>query len=950
MTRFFLLSLALLAACTQGLTAKNSPASNTMLTPVSSPSDTRHYGYITLPNRMKVLLISDPKADQAAAALSVNIGSVSNPDDRLGLAHFLEHMLFIGTKKYPQVGGYQKFIGTYGGNTNASTGNTITNFSFTIKPDHLAEALDRFSQFFIAPLFDPKYVEREKHAVDSEYHLKIKDDGRRLNAALNHALNPRSPYRRFSVGSLDTLADHPGDAVHEDLVRFYRTHYSANLMSLTVLGRQSLPQLRTMVEKTFSAVPDINATPYTPTSDQLRLTPPYVPAALSLRPLTNMRSLILLFPLPSFTQDFRNNSIAYIAALLNDASKGSFYATAKEKGWIEGFECSAQNFDPRQGQFEVDFNLTPKGLAHTRELLQMFYAYVAKIRAEGIVPWRYEEVSKLAALSFRYSIRINPFDYVTALADRLHDYPPKAILTAGQLFSHYDPQGIARYLKYLRPENALSILIAPNAPTDKVDANYHTPYQIRKVPQDELQALQHPPAYPNLKLPPKNPYIPTHLTLKPSPESNVTIPKALIHTDGFQLWYRQDMSFGVPRVGVKILLRSPLTSATPADADLLGLWRSLTLKTLEPVAQQAARAGLTLGVDITDAGMILTFFGYDDTVPSLFKTVLSTLAKPPVDAAAFATQKRRLAEKLENTQHARPFEQVLGAALRSLVEHGYAPRQLYDALKPLTLTDLQDYQKRFLQSLEVQMLTLGNLTAKESRTLATELKQTLLPHTRFVHVPRIGVRLPIAGKPRFVDYEVAHTDSALAAVTVDPATDTASWAKWRMLAYLYKGDFYTVLRTRQQLGYVVQAQFFPLHKHPGMISLIESPNTSSREVAARVDTFDADFGRILASKAHPHMFDAARIGVLSILRRKDSSLADRLDRYFSEVLQDHDTFDFNEQLARIVEKLTRHDLAVFYHKRMLQNPIRAYGYSNGTRLGDGNTTRAASPQKQHPAP
>ena len=66
---------------------------------IKSIEDKRDYKAFILDNGLKVLLISDPETDKSAAALDVNIGSMSDPREVQGLAHFLEHMLFNGTKK-----------------------------------------------------------------------------------------------------------------------------------------------------------------------------------------------------------------------------------------------------------------------------------------------------------------------------------------------------------------------------------------------------------------------------------------------------------------------------------------------------------------------------------------------------------------------------------------------------------------------------------------------------------------------------------------------------------------------------------------------------------------------------------------------------------------------------------------------------------------------------------
>ena len=62
---------------------------------VQSAQDDRHYKLIKLANELQALLISDPTTDKAAASLNVGVGHLSDPDDRPGLAHFCEHLLFL---------------------------------------------------------------------------------------------------------------------------------------------------------------------------------------------------------------------------------------------------------------------------------------------------------------------------------------------------------------------------------------------------------------------------------------------------------------------------------------------------------------------------------------------------------------------------------------------------------------------------------------------------------------------------------------------------------------------------------------------------------------------------------------------------------------------------------------------------------------------------------------
>ena len=93
------------------------------------------------------------EADKSAASLGVKCGTALDPVPLYGTAHFLEHMLFMGTSKYPDEAEYQQYISNNGGSTNAYTAFTETNYHFDISNEGFEGGIDRFSQFFISPAF-----------------------------------------------------------------------------------------------------------------------------------------------------------------------------------------------------------------------------------------------------------------------------------------------------------------------------------------------------------------------------------------------------------------------------------------------------------------------------------------------------------------------------------------------------------------------------------------------------------------------------------------------------------------------------------------------------------------------------------------------------------------------------------------------------------------------------
>ncbi len=123
-------------------------------TKVTAPTDTAVFRRFTLENGLRVLLVSDPKFNKSGASLVTNTGQIDDPADREGMAHFLEHMLFLGTEKYPDVADYGNFIKANGGYNNAYTTSDHTNYQFEVRHEAFADALDRFAQFFITVLHE----------------------------------------------------------------------------------------------------------------------------------------------------------------------------------------------------------------------------------------------------------------------------------------------------------------------------------------------------------------------------------------------------------------------------------------------------------------------------------------------------------------------------------------------------------------------------------------------------------------------------------------------------------------------------------------------------------------------------------------------------------------------------------------------------------------------------
>lgn len=163
----------------------------------------------------------------AAAAMIVGVGSLYDPPECQGMAHFLEHLLFMGSEKYPEENSYDAYMSKHGGHDNAYTENENTVYHFEIPQEQLAGALDLFAQFFVAPLLKESSVDRELKAIESEFMLSKNSDCPRSSQLMAYT-NGRSfeehPASKFGWGnwhSLKTLPEKNGIEPLKMLRKFY---------------------------------------------------------------------------------------------------------------------------------------------------------------------------------------------------------------------------------------------------------------------------------------------------------------------------------------------------------------------------------------------------------------------------------------------------------------------------------------------------------------------------------------------------------------------------------------------------------------------------------------------------------------------------------------------------------------------------------------------------------
>ena len=410
-------------------------------TVIIPPLDKREYVTYTMPNGLNVLLVSDPASTTAACAMNVHVGACSDPAEVRGLAHFCEHMLFLGTELYPDEDSFSKFLSANGGTNNAFTDSEKTVYYYEVDGSidkRFSESLLRFGSFFSGPLFTESATGRELNAIDSENSKNLQNDIFRLYQLEKSRVNSDHPFSKFFTGNKQTLLEdtkRQGINLRQELVNFYEKYYSANQMNLAVVAPQKISELKKYVSDGFGSIPNRNVV--APENAWAYSVPPFkegssvIPAEKSMVeivPIQELRQVTVTWPVVFASKEERdefrlNKPDNFVASLLGHEGVGSLLSYLKGRGWANSLGADTNANLSDLTTFEVTVELTNKGLAKIDEIVSSIFSYIQMMKDDPIPDYVFDENLQLDELQWRYTTKGKAGPYAESLAISMQAYP-----------------------------------------------------------------------------------------------------------------------------------------------------------------------------------------------------------------------------------------------------------------------------------------------------------------------------------------------------------------------------------------------------------------------------------------------------------------------------------------------------------------------------------------------
>jgi insulysin len=342
-------------------------------------SDKLNYKIITLKNKLRIFFVQTPDSNISSATMQVGVGNIDNPPDINGMAHYLEHMLFMGSDLYPGETLFQNQVTKSGGFTNAYTASDHTQYYFNAT-DNFLELLKIFSRFFIKPSFDLKYVEKEVSAVDSEHKKNISSDSwRSMNLSGKFFIDGINS--RFNTGTKETLL---GESVNSNpeklrkrLIDFYNSYYSSDRMVLFISHKILDDELINIIKQLFDEVP-LHKTLHTDDSAKIQILIDSF-ELIKIKTVNKVNYLHIKWLINEsdrFNNNICNTSYGVLSHILGHEGNGSLYQILVKRELITEIMVGIESTFKNNCVFAIQLKLSEKGFENINKIIYIIDAYI----------------------------------------------------------------------------------------------------------------------------------------------------------------------------------------------------------------------------------------------------------------------------------------------------------------------------------------------------------------------------------------------------------------------------------------------------------------------------------------------------------------------------------------------------------------------------------------------
>jgi insulysin len=863
--------------------------------------DLRNYTGGKLINNIKYVVISDDTLDRTYISVNIKAGSYNEPQGYDGLAHFLEHMLFMGSEKYPKESYFADIVAKFSGFQNAYTDSRETCYYLGCDNDGYDQIIDIFSRFFIDPLFLKDSIDREINAVNNEHLKNINDDNWILNQFIR---NISSNKNIFMTGNYETLNKKD---IREKMIEFYKKYYITQNISICIATNININKIINSLNNTFGIIiPDTNNQQNTGIIFKEK-------GSFYLKSIRDINKLVFIWEIPEQinSEQYKTHQFNILGNLLTVNIDNSLKFYLKNNGFINNFSYDVG----LEGYFMLYFDLTPNGINNINlieTLLNNYLELIYQMDFDKVVDY----YNKLNMINFNYLNKIDTLALCIHMSSNAHYYELNQVYIGSTIIKKTDDY-IDLYKKYINPQNQIKILIKRNYNTD---ALIKLPYYNSSYTKIKLENYGSDNKYNTLKvLELFNKYIDINPKIYPNLDK-YKIPRKINN-----YWYGGLSQFNEPIIYFTINITNDNYYKTPRNYLLTIISCSILNYLLSLKFFQAFSIGFSASFHSSSnlSSIIISGNGLSD------KKIFNIFIEEIID---FIKQIKNNIIISNNY-----IESIITAIHKSIQNNIFSnpvqynnyiidlltnPNQFSDDILLEEIKNVNSNMVReYIDNLFITQSYITNIFYGSLKKLKNTDQLNFIKNNDNIILPKIkpfwlcnAEICPINNNKLIID----HPDKNQKSSSIMFYYNIGQFIpKDILLLYmindLLSDKFFDELRTKKQLGYLVSMKSSNIMNNYALVQQIQSDKPIDN-IIEEIESFNKNiFSFIKESEISEY-----KIRIKNTLKIKDNNTAEVFNRYSSEIINRTYLFNRKEILLQQIKNITFNDLKNFI-ERIINN-------------------------------
>ena len=368
------------------------------------------------------------------------------------------------------------------------------------------------------------------------------------------------------------------------------------------------------------------------------------------------------------------------------------------------------------------------------------------------------------------------------------------------------------------------------------------------------------------------------------------------------LWYKLDDTFKTPKTIVCVIFRTPLVMANARNRCLSILFTLYAKDVLDEKFYDATLAGFSYTISVTINGIKLSVAGYSDKMALFLQKFINQLASLDVDEKRFDVVKAEHRRELENYKFSSPYSQASYRCVAMICEKFWSVEDQLTAIDSIEAQDAQATFGQYLKQSNPEILVHGNQSDADTLKLRSIIVDTIMPRPPDASLlgPVRTVKIP-KGCSIYAPPPIPNNNNAIDVYLQVNSMDRRDHVLTLLFVQIFNESFFTILRTKEQLGYLVRHTVSYMQGVPGLKFSIQSERTPIH-LDDRIETFIEEHAKsFLNGSMTLEDFERHKQALITELLKKNRKIAEEASVYWGEIetqLCDFERAKLNAELLR----------------------------------------------------